>query len=69
MLRVLVVEDSPPNMRLAVATLKEDEQRALAAGCDRYITKPVDREQLLAEIDAIAPRYNGHPRKYRGSSI
>ena len=32
--------------------MKGDEQRALAAGCDGYVTKPIDLAPLLAAIAA-----------------
>lgn len=31
--------------------MKGDEQRALAAGCDGYITKPIDTRQLPLDIE------------------
>ena len=30
--------------------MKGDEERALAAGCDGYVTKPIDTRQLPADI-------------------
>lgn len=38
--------------------MKGDEQRALAAGCDHYITKPIDNDELprlVARLLATAP--------------
>jgi DNA-binding response OmpR family regulator len=35
----------------------EDRERALAEGCDDYLTKPVNRRELLAKIDAFLSRF------------
>lgn len=38
--------------------MKGDEQRAIAAGCDHYITKPIDNDELprlVARLLATAP--------------
>ena len=32
-----------------------DRDKALAAGCDEYDTKPVNLERLLAKIRALLP--------------
>jgi len=30
--------------------MKGDEQKALAAGCDGYLSKPIDRKSLMATL-------------------
>ena len=41
---------------LTAHAMADDRQRALAAGCDDYQTKPLDFAQLLASIEALAGR-------------
>lgn len=40
----------PPIIALTGHALPDDVANAYAAGCDGYVTKPVDIDQLLAEI-------------------
>jgi CheY-like chemotaxis protein len=42
---------SVPVLALTAHAGKEDEQRARAAGCVEYLTKPISREELLEAID------------------
>jgi CheY-like chemotaxis protein len=36
--------------------MKGDEEKCLAAGMDRYLTKPIRTQELLAVLDEIGAR-------------
>lgn len=44
---------SIPIIALTAHAMIEDKQRALAAGCDEYQTKPIDFKELLSKIEML----------------
>jgi len=45
-----------PIIALTALAMKEDEPKALAAGCDAYIAKPLRYQQLYPAIESLLAR-------------
>jgi len=48
-----------PVIAVTSYAMKGDREKALAAGCDDFDTKPVELERLLGKIRALAPAGRG----------
>jgi CheY-like chemotaxis protein len=48
-----------PVVALTASAMKGDETRVLQAGCDAYISKPIDTRNLPLQVTAILARHRG----------
>lgn len=66
--RLLRSRDSTRNVLVVAVTafaMKRDEEKAMEAGCDAYIAKPIDTRKLPAQMAALLAknaRREGDPR-------
>ena len=49
-----------PIIALSAHAMSGSRERALAAGCDEFDTKPVDFEQLINKVQLLANRHPNH---------
>lgn len=54
-LKANVATSAIPIVALTAHAMKDDRARALSAGCDGYIAKPINTRSLVDQIEAIVP--------------
>ena len=50
-------ENSSVLVAVTAAAFEEDRRRAMQAGCDGYLSKPVGREGLIRELARLIPKH------------
>lgn len=50
-----------PIVALTAFAMKGDQEKAFAAGCDGYITKPIRYRDFLNQIEKLIAKHNGQP--------
>ncbi len=59
--RMRTAKVQTPILILSGLSRPDDKVKALTLGADDYLTKPFDKEELIARLQAIVRRANGHP--------
>ncbi len=59
--RLRTAKVQTPILILSGLSRPDDKVKALTLGADDYLTKPFDKEELIARLRAIVRRANGHP--------
>ncbi len=59
--RLRTAKVQTPILVLSGLSQSDDKVKALTMGADDYLTKPFDKEELIARLLAIVRRANGHP--------
>ena len=64
--KTCVLKDAPatgkiPVVALTAHVMKGDESKALEAGCDAYLTKPIDSEMFFKTLQQLIPNRNSGP--------
>jgi two-component system cell cycle response regulator DivK len=52
-----------PIIAITANALKGDAENALAAGCDVYMSKPVNIQELRARVEGFVPSIEAHTQK------
>ena len=59
--RLRTAKVQTPILILSGLSQPDDKVKALTLGADDYLTKPFDKQELIARLRAIVRRANGHP--------
>ncbi len=59
--RLRMAKVQTPILILSGLSQPDDKVKALTSGADDYLTKPFDKEELIARLQAIVRRATGHP--------